>query len=153
MNHLKEIQKLLIGRPVSHVWRGIGSALLIEFGTLTNRIRPSGISGKNPKGEITILIEWSWRIEGPRSILLGSWSSDGKWLKAFKGLLHARVTDVSVFSTLPELQIVLSNGKRVSSFMTAEGQPRWIINSRIHAPRSWKVQRGIITLTKETIFS
>ena len=46
----------LLGKPATHIWRGYGSALFIEFGQLTPR---SG-NGENDRGEITLMIEWSW---------------------------------------------------------------------------------------------
>jgi len=148
MNHLEDIGKILVGRPVSHVWRGIGSALFLEFGKLTPRTKPDGSSGNNPQGDITLMIEWSWRIENPRSILTGSWGSEGQWPKAFHTLRHAAVTEVSFFSPLSELQICLSNGKRVTSFMTAEGQPQWAVSSRSTPRGSWSVKRGVVVFEK-----
>jgi hypothetical protein len=57
------------GMPVSHFWRGYGSALFLEFGLLSAqldkdgspRLRRDGTS-RNPLGEVTLMIEWSWRI-------------------------------------------------------------------------------------------
>jgi hypothetical protein len=59
----------LIGKPVSHVWRGYGSAFFLEFGKLTPRKRKSGEAG-NPMGELTLMVEWSWRIERKYSMRL-----------------------------------------------------------------------------------
>jgi len=73
----------LISMPVTHVWRGAGSALFLEFGALTQRMRRDGSAG-NARGEVTLMIEWSWRIEAPDSILCGSWSDVLAWpSKAF----------------------------------------------------------------------
>lgn len=119
----------LIGKPVSHVWRGYGSALFLEFGELTPRKRLSGAEGI-PDGELTLMIEWSWRIENPRSILGGSWSSERRWSGMFKRLVGNNVTGVEFFGTLPEIAVSLSSGLRVVSFMTAEGQPSWTLFAR-----------------------
>ena len=63
----------LLGLPVTHIWRGAGSAIFLEFGELHPTTWRDGSTG-NPKGEWAIMIEWSWRVEGRKSILCGSWS-------------------------------------------------------------------------------
>ncbi|MDD5392097.1 MAG: hypothetical protein PHE17_03655 [Thiothrix sp.] len=135
----------LIGKTVSHVWRGYGSALFIEFGQLTPRKRRSDEDG-NPNGEITLMVEWSWRFERKYSILGGSWSSEGKWPGMFKKLLGASVTDVQVFGHLPEISISFSNGLRVVSFMTAEGQPAWALLTRNPSIGHLSVKRGRLSI-------
>lgn len=88
------------------------------------------------------MIEWSWRIERPKSILGGSWSSERKWAAMFEKLKGAKVVAVALFGTLPEIQVSLSNGLRVVSFMTAEGQPEWGIICREELQKSLGVKRG-----------
>jgi hypothetical protein len=119
-------ESALIGLPVSHVWRGHGSAIFVELGRLapSTRVRRDGSIG-NPFGEITLMIEWSWRIERPRSILGGSWSSERRWPGMFKNLQGTKVIGAKLVGTLPEIELSLSNGLRLASFMTAEGQPEW----------------------------
>jgi hypothetical protein len=124
----RPFRKAMIGKPVSHVWRGYGSALFLEFGKLTSRKRESGEEG-NPMGELTLMVEWSWRIERKYSILGGSWSSEKKWPGMFNKLLGAVVTDVEFFGRLPEISVSLSNGLCVATFMTVEGQPEWTVLS------------------------
>lgn len=68
----------LIGLPVAHSWRGYGSAIFLEFGALTAQTRMNGTPA-NPRGEMGLMIQWSWRIEGRRSILCGSWSDEARW--------------------------------------------------------------------------
>jgi hypothetical protein len=119
----------LIGLPVNHVWRGYGSAIFLEFGKLRPTIRSDGKRG-NPNGEISLMVEWSWRIEGIRSILCGSWSDATLWPKAFAKLKKAKVTDVSLLGRLNEVDIGLSNKIHVVSFSTIEGYPQWTIFNR-----------------------
>lgn len=127
---LAPFREALIGKQISHVWRGFGSALFLEFGELSDKgFRRDG-SKRNPAGEISLMIEWSWRIEKPRSILGGSWSPDGKWPVMFKKLLGSTVIDISISTGLPELILTLSSGLKLKSFMTAEGQPAWAIITR-----------------------
>jgi hypothetical protein len=117
------------GMPVSHVWRGYGSALVIELGNLTPRTRRDGSPGE-PQGEINLMIEWSWRIEEERSILCGSWSKEELWAPSFGRLLGQHVDDLATFGRLPEVMLSLSGGLHVSSFMTAEGDPAWTLFDR-----------------------
>lgn len=131
----------LKGKPVTHAWRGHGSAIFLEFGALTERGRRDGTSGQ-PYGEITLMIEWSWRVERPRSIFVGSWSSERRWPSMFRRLIGCQVTQVDFPGSLPEISLSLSNGLRVVSFMTAEGQPSWALIARRPELGSLCVQRG-----------
>jgi hypothetical protein len=134
----------LIGQPVSHVWRGYGSALFLEFGRLTPRARRDG-SQTNPDGDFTLMIEWSWRIENATSIICGSWSEEQLWVPAFDHLRDALVVAITTFGRLPEIDVELSNGLHVVSFMTAEGQPEWSLADRRTAPDVWiKVEGGVL---------
>lgn len=138
---LDAYRKALIGLPVSHVWRGYGSALFVEFGELHATKKQDGAAG-NPTGDVTLMIEWSWRIEKPCSILGGSWSAEKRWTGMFKKLLGANVSDVQLIGHLPEIEISLSNGLRIVSFMTAEGQPAWALIRRTTPQRTLCVRRG-----------
>jgi hypothetical protein len=121
---LQILRDALVGLPLSHLWRGYGSAIFLEFGLLAPRIRPSGKVG-NPKGEIGLMIQWSWRIEDTSSILCGSWSAEHLWEPTFDLLRKKEVTELSVVGRLPEIVVGLTGGLYVSSFMTAEGDPTW----------------------------
>ena len=131
----------LVGKAVSHVWRGHGSAIFLEFGKLTPSTRQDKTPGQ-PIGELSLMIEWSWRIERPKSILGGSWSSEGRWPGMFEKLKGATVSEVQFYGQLPEICISLSSGLRVASFMTAEGQPEWALISRLPKIGSLCVKRG-----------
>lgn len=141
----------LVGLPVSHVWRGHGSALFLEFGDLipSTRVRRDGSTG-HPTGEITLMIEWSWRIEKPRSIMGGSWSDERKWLGMFTKLQGSRVVGAKTFGALPEIEVSLLNGLRVVSFMTAEGQPEWGLICRGSMQRTLGVRGGRLVVQELT---
>jgi hypothetical protein len=121
----------LIGLPVSHIWNGYGSAIFLEFGALTpSTSRRRDGSLKNPKGEFTLMIEWSWRIEGKRLIWGGSWSESERWMRLLARLKDTKVVAVSLIGRLPEIDVALSNGLHLASYMTAEGDPEWALLSR-----------------------
>jgi hypothetical protein len=119
----------LIGLPVSHVWRGHGSAIFLEFGELTPTTRPRGTPG-NPEGQFGLMIQWSWRIEGPSTILCGSWSDEALWEPTFQQVLGQRVVGLSAFARLPEIAVALSGDLHVASFMTSDGDPDWALFDR-----------------------
>src|SRR4051794_7120334 len=80
MHILQTFRDPLIGLPLSHLWRGAGSAIFLEFGRLTERtyLRRDG-TRPNPCGEFGLMIQWSWRIEDKASIMCGSWSEEPLW--------------------------------------------------------------------------
>jgi hypothetical protein len=120
----------LIGLPVSHIWRGYGSAIFLEFGELKpGRLLRDGSEG-NPCGEWTLGIEWSWRIEGKRRIWCGSWSDEARWPRAFARLKDSNVASATIYGRLPEISLGLSNGLHILSMMTAEGDPEWWLTMR-----------------------
>jgi len=109
--------------------RGHGSALFLEFGNLRPTTKRDGSSG-NPEGEMSLMVEWSWRIEGRKSILCGSSSDEQKWPRAFAPLRNATVADAALFGRLFEIELRLTNDVRLLSFMTAEGNPHWVLFDR-----------------------
>jgi hypothetical protein len=119
----------LIGLPLSHFWRGHGSAIFLEFGRLTPTTRRTGVTG-NPRGELSLMVEWSWRIENRTSILCGSWSDEQLWEPTFDLLRNRAVVDLSVVGRLPEVVVALAEDRYVSSFMTADGDPSWALFDR-----------------------
>jgi hypothetical protein len=138
----------LVGLPVSHLWRGYGSAIFLEFGRLTpsTRIRRDG-TAHNPRGEFGLMIQWSWRIENTASILCGSWSEEPLWEPAFDLLRNEAVVELSVVGRLPEIVVALTGSHYVSSFMTAEGDPQWsLFDRRETTLRTLSVQQGRLKL-------
>jgi hypothetical protein len=133
---LQIFRDALIGLPMSHFWRGYGSAIFLEFGRLTPRTRRSGKAG-NPRGELGLMIQWSWRIENAASILCGSWSEERLWAPTFDLLRNKVVAELSVVGRLPEIVVGLTEGLYVSSFMTAEGDPQWSLFDRRSGTVRW----------------
>ena len=129
ISSLRTFRDALIGLPLSHLWRGHGSAIFFEFGHLTPTTRRSGEAG-NPKGEFGLMVEWSWRIEDKTAILCGSWSNEQLWEPTFDLLRDRAVVDLSVVGRLPEVVVAMSENRYVSSFMTAEGDPSWALFDR-----------------------
>jgi hypothetical protein len=135
----------LSGQVVSRVWRGHGSALFLEFG----RLSPVEVRGRPDalEGEMTLMIEWSWRIEAPDRILGGSWSEEADWPGLFEGLAGARVAEASLFGRLPEIAVRFDDGRSVCSFMTADGQPAWTLFDRSAEPTRWiEVEGGRVVV-------
>jgi hypothetical protein len=117
------------GLMVSNVWRGHGSALFVELGTLKPRARCDGSAGQLT-GEIGLMIEWSWRIEDEWLVACGSWSDEALWARTFARLIGCTVEDLSTFGRLPEVLLSLAGDLHVASFMTSEGDPGWTLFDR-----------------------
>jgi hypothetical protein len=96
------------------------------------------------------MIQWSWRIEQDNSILCGSWSDDGLWEPIFFGLKNTTATDLHLFGQIPEMIITLSNGHRIVSFMTAEGDPQWTLFDRSSKLEKWLCVRAGIVLEERS---
>ena len=123
IEQFKLLVRPLIGMPLSQAWEGHGSAVFFEFGNLSKE----DSDAKAHKGEATIMIEWSWRIEHPKSILFGSFSSQQKIKNGLNNLEGLDVVDVAICGSLPELVVQLTRGIWIHSFSTVEGQPQWCL--------------------------
>ncbi|PSJ38851.1 hypothetical protein [Allosphingosinicella deserti] len=131
----------LSGQPVSYVWRGYGSAVFIEFGKLTPRANRDGSPG-HPKGEVSLGVKWSWRIEDETGILCGSWSDEEIWEGSLARLRDRRVKGLALFSRLPEVELVTEDDTHFLSFSTTEGQPQWHLVDRRTDPALWFTVRA-----------
>ena len=145
---LQTFRDALIGLPLSYLWRGYGSAIFLKFGHLTpsTQTRLNG-TARNPRGELGLMIQWSWRIENAASILCGSWSNEPLWEPTFDLLRNKVVAELSVVGRLPEIVVALTESLYVSSFMTAEGDPQWaLFDRRGEALRTLSVDDGRLKL-------
>lgn len=135
----------LKGMRVSHVWRGHGSALFLEFGQLTPKSRRDG-NPADPDGEIGLMVQWHWRIEEGRSIVCGSTGDEALWPPAFDKIVGLEIKDLSTFGHLPELHLSLEKDFSVLSFQTEEGNPGWVLFDRREGERQLTVhcEDGVI---------
>ena len=125
----------LIGLPVSHIWRGHGSAIFIEFGELTpsKLIRRDGSTG-NAKGQFSLMIDADWRLERGNNILCGS-TSDDQVIDAQLPLLRGSVAEkADVVDRLPELLLKLKTGTYISTFKSDEISSEWALADRRSGP-------------------
>jgi len=137
---------ILPGLPISHLWRGYGSSIFIELGDLTPTTNRDGTQG-HPEGQVSLGVEWSWRIEDDATILAGSWSEEALWEPSFGQLRGARVESLKLFGRLPEVQLSTDRGVRFISFSTTDGQPQWHLVDRRMTPAQWfTVQAGRLHL-------
>lgn len=121
----------LVGIPVSHTWRGAGSAIFLELGELTTFTRTMRRGEVEfMQGEVGLMLEWSWRVESPGAIQFGSWSENPRITRGVASLEGHTVLDVQLEGRLPELVLTLSGKRWLNTFMTAEGQPAWAIRMR-----------------------
>ncbi|WP_162143715.1 hypothetical protein [Hellea balneolensis] len=110
---------------LNNAWNGYGSAIFLEFGNLSDVTKKNGEKSNNPRGEITIMIEWDWRAEKEASIICGS-SLEGAQIELFlKDMLGSEIIRLQTTGRLPELEIEFSNKVTLKTFMTSVGQPEW----------------------------
>lgn len=131
----------LVGLPVAHTWRGAGSAIFLELGALTRETRITRRGEHTSlRGQASLMLEWSWRVESSRTIRFGSWSTEPRITRGVRALQGHTVADVAVTGRIPELVFTLDRDRWVHTFMTAEGQPAWAVRLR---DESWiAVWRG-----------
>ena len=125
----RALTRPLVGLPISHAWRGFGSAIFLELGALTTTTRTDPKRGEvvDTDGEVTLMLEWSWRVESPGAIQFGSWSTNPRITHGVAALEGHTILDVALEGRLPELVLTLDGKRWLHTFMTAEGQPRWAI--------------------------
>lgn len=138
----RALTRPLIGMPISHAWRGFGSAVFLELGALTTVTRTSRKRGEYTAtfGEVTLMLEWSWRVESPGAIQFGSWSENPRITRGVASLEGHTILGVELEGRLPELVLTLDRKRWLHTFMTAEGQPQWAI--RLHDDAWLGVNRG-----------
>lgn len=132
----------LVGVPVSHTWRGAGSAIGLELGALTTFTRTMRKLGEVEfmHGEVSLMLCWSWRVESPGAIQFGSWSEDPRITRGVASLEGHTILDIQLEGRLPELVLTLDRKRWLHTFMTAEGQPEWSV--RMHDNAWIGVNRG-----------
>jgi hypothetical protein len=126
----------LTGLELSHIWQGHGSSLFLEFGALSQRLRHDGSLG-NPIGEISVGLEYAWRIELDNRVLCGSDGDPRLWAEAWPRLIGKRAVKVETFGDIPELRVTLDNQGRLFSFSLDEDGPKWALTDNRHSPGMW----------------
>ena len=110
----------LKGERISHAWKGHGSAVFLELGKLAD-------SGRNPRGDSTIALEWDWRIEDTREIIGGSTASNAKIADLVRYLNGQKISSIDVSDPPHELCITLNDKTRIRTISASSGSPRWTI--------------------------
>ncbi|HMW17907.1 MAG TPA: hypothetical protein PKN13_11795 [Accumulibacter sp.] len=137
----------LVGLPVSHVWFGHGSALFLELGPLSeSRLQDGSLA--NPKGSVTVMADFGWRIEKPRSIACGSGDSKARCTAVARKLVGAMIADAQVVGRIPELYLEFSSGLWLQTFSHYQGQPTWTIFFNARGCGSLCVKAGQLRLDK-----
>jgi hypothetical protein len=131
-----QVAKALVGMELSHIWRGHGTALFLEFGKLSERLRKDGSVG-NPIGEISVGLEFEWRIELDRRVVCGSHGDQELWPEVFKSLLGKRAARVELFGDVPELRVVMGERERLLTYSLDDGGPEWALTDNRSTPPTW----------------
>lgn len=132
----------LIDERIAYLWRGYGSAIFIEFGELTQTKNRDGSRG-HPEGQVSLGVEWSWRMEDDATIICGSWSEDDLWEPSLARLRDRRVKSIKLFGRLPEIELSTDRGDRFLSFSTTDGQPQWhLVDRRTEVAQWFSVRNG-----------
>lgn len=120
----------------------------MELGSLSKGRRRKDGSLGNPQGEITVMIDFDWRVERVRSILGGSHDSKVRCINISKKLIGAAVISAQIVGRLPELQIELSSRLWVVTFSHEKGQPSWTILFKKLGIGSLNVKNGTLNFDR-----
>ncbi len=113
----------LIGLPVSAPWKGYGSTIFLELGSVTLPEQRRN----HPMGEACISVDWDWRIEADVEVLVGSSTSGPSIQRGIALLQGATVETISVWGKIQELAVTFSNGLCLKSMVMIRDNPRWSI--------------------------
>lgn len=154
----------VLGLPISQAQRGHGSALILDFGELRQvgtlggyTLRTGRVVPERPyiKGEFGLMVEWDWRVVRRRRILFASNSDEERYAANIESLVGARVEEIGVEGRfVPELCVVLSDGRALETFATVDPQPQWVLFLDRHVRRGddahWlKPHRGRVVLESQ----
>ena len=115
----------LIGLPVSLAWKGYGSAIFLELGDLLPYENPRLRNKKH--GQSCISVDWDWRIEDKRHVVLGSSNSGPEIDSQISMLEGANVAKIAVVGNIPEIEVSFSNGLILRSMVMHNDDPQWTI--------------------------
>lgn len=126
------------GMLVSLVWKGYGSSIFLELGTLKKEN-----NFKNLLGEASICLEWDWRIENNGKILFGSSNNGTEIARGIKSLVGSNIEKIEIVGEIPELTIDFSNGYRIQTMAMVSGDPHWKFRQKNATYLSWENRNGV----------
>ncbi len=113
----------LVGMVIFNPHQGFGATILLDlfFNTPT-------VEGTNWKdSDADMMIEWDWRIEQGREVLVGSTNSRPDIQKGIKLLDGASIRSIEIWGEVPELRLTLSNQVNLLTGTMADTGPQWSI--------------------------
>lgn len=140
----------LDGMPVAHTWKSVGSCIFLDLGKLQER---SFGRKQFMVGEVTITIEWNWRIENAGQIVFGSSNSGPAIENGIKRLIGQSITSINIEGEIPELVIRFSNGDLLRSMAMLSGNPQWSIRQIDKTYISWVNGKAIRRNGDESIYT
>ena len=112
------------GLKVSRFWRSVEPGVFFELGRLS---RKGTDRRKERSGQITLMVESVWRVEGPRSIHFGSSFSATIIEKRLADLVGLHVSSITADSETREMRLQFSDGRIFRTFCDWSSQPRWTV--------------------------
>jgi len=135
----------LIEMKLSHVWDGYEGTVFLEFGSLTEYKKKDGTLG-NPKGLISIGIEWSWQLSDEHSIICTSAEPEDTWIPILKKLVGTKPSSLIVVGQPLELEIAFNSNQVLSSLSEDECETTWmILDNRSADAHGFESKNGKLT--------
>jgi hypothetical protein len=109
--------------PVSFAWKGYGTAIFLELGSLSSEGRR-----RHPKGEVTIYVSWDWRVEKGNGVLFGSSNSASGMADGIATLVGSTIKSATILGVIPELSVAFSNESRLQSATMCTNTSEWDVS-------------------------
>ncbi|HEX4499412.1 MAG TPA: DUF3027 domain-containing protein [Thermoanaerobaculia bacterium] len=114
----------LLGMTVSLARKSYGTTIYLELGRLRPPSTPYLCYGD---GDVTIGVDWDWRVEEGDAILYGSSDTTPVIKDGIESLTGTVIESLAITGEVPELSVGFSNGQRLQSMVMTSGDPQWSI--------------------------
>jgi hypothetical protein len=129
----------IVGRTVSHIWSSFAWCLFLEFGELTERIKPDGTPG-NAKGEWTLTTMDSWPhwtlFHEGRVRVTSEYPLVTREL-GLKSLIGRNLESIELNEASRKTRLTFSFGFVLNTMRGLHHVPHWMFDSPESGPDDW----------------
>lgn len=126
------------GLPISHAWRGYGSALFLELGKLTQttQLRRDG-SQRNPTGQVSVCLYEGWLISADQKPIYTAEVDESLSTDLLAFCVSRSVEKIEVATDRSELRMMLSGQMEIEACSRGDRSADWAIAFQCTVPPQW----------------